>query len=186
MEVGRLELHPETVDLGDVIREVADALRPLIDARAQSLVLEIPRELPRVWADRVRAIQIVTNLVSNAHKYTPDGGHIWVSARAAADDAVEISVRDDGLGLSEAEQAQVFSRFFRAESAAVQQTSGTGLGLAITQSLVTMQGGQIRVESARGQGSIFSFTLPTAPRERVRPAPSGPSSARPSSEAGGQ
>jgi signal transduction histidine kinase len=68
----------------------------------------------------------------------------------------------------------------------VQQTSGTGLGLAITQSLVTMQGGQIRVESARGQGSTFSFTLPTAPSEPSHSAPSGPSSARPSSEAGGR
>jgi signal transduction histidine kinase len=185
MEAGHLELHPETVDVGDVIREVADAHRPLIDARAQSLALEIPRGLPPVWADRVRAVQIVTNLVSNAHKYTPDGGHIWVSARAAGD-AVEVAVRDDGPGLSEAEQAQVFSRFFRAQSAAVQQTSGTGLGLAITQSLVTMQGGQIRVESVRGQGSTFSFTLPTAPSEPSHSAPSGPSSARPSSEAGGR
>jgi signal transduction histidine kinase len=177
MEAGRLELHPEAVDLGAAIRGVAQALRPLIDSKSQSIALDLPDDLPAVWADRDRAIQIVTNLVSNAHKYTQDGGHIWVSARPGGG-AVEVAVRDDGLGLSEEEQAQLFSRFFRARSAVVQRTSGTGLGLAITQQLVTMQGGEIRAVSAPGRGSTFTFTLPTAPDEAVRPAPPDALSAR--------
>ncbi|HZO28461.1 MAG TPA: sensor histidine kinase [Chloroflexota bacterium] len=171
MEAGRLSLNLVAVDPGEVIRDVADALRPLIDSKSQSLELDLPDDLPAVWADPDRATQIVTNLVSNAHKYTPDGGHIWITARAA-DEAVEIAVRDDGLGLSQAEQTQLFSRFFRAQSAIVQRSTGTGLGLAITQQLVSLHGGQIRVESVPGQGSTFSVTLPTAPSDSYRSAPS--------------
>lgn len=170
MEAGRLELHLESVDLSGVIRDVLDSLSPLIAAKSQVIQVDLPDDLATVCADRDRVIQIVTNLVSNAHKYTPDGGHIWISARVTDDD-VQVAVRDDGLGLSEEEQAQLFSRFFRARSAVVQRASGTGLGLAITQQLITLQGGQIQVVSAPGQGSTFSFTLPVAPGDLDRPAP---------------
>src|SRR5262249_54652729 len=128
MEAGRLELHLSAVDPAESIRRVAEALRPLVESKSQSVALDLPDGLPAIWADRDRADQIVTNLLSNAHKYTPEGGHIWISARAT-DEAVEVAVRDDGLGLSAEEQAQLFSRFFRAQNAVVQQTSGTGLGL---------------------------------------------------------
>ena len=177
IEAGRLELQLVEVDLGKAIRGVADTFRPMVDARGQSIALDLPDDLPAVWADRERAIQIVSNLVSNAHKYTPEGGHIWISARAT-EGAVEVAVRDDGLGLSEEEQAQLFSRYFRARSAVAQRTRGTGLGLPITQQLVEIQGGRIRVESAPGQGSTFSFTLPLAPGGTARPAPPEQLSAR--------
>lgn len=177
MEAGRLELHWQSFDLADAIRDVVEALRPLVDSRQQAMHIDLPDDLPPVWADRDRAIQIVTNLVSNAHKYTPVGGQIWVSA-CEVDDQIEVSVRDNGIGLSQDDRRQLFTRFFRARSSAVQQTSGTGLGLAITQALVTMHGGQIRVASAPGQGSTFSFTLPMAPSEATRPAPDEPVSAR--------
>ena len=178
MEAGRLELNLEAVDAGAAIRLVADALRPLIEAKSQSITLDLGDDLRPVWADRDRTIQILTNLVSNAHKYTPAGGHIWVAARPAADAAVEVAVRDDGIGLSEEEQAQLFSRFFRARSAVVQRSTGTGLGLAITQQLVTLHGGQICVVSAPGRGSTFSFTIPTEPGDHAHPAPDGMPSSR--------
>ena len=170
IEAGRLELDLEHVDLRAAIQGVAETMRPLIDAKRQTLTLDVPPTLPTAWADPERVVQIVTNLVSNANKYTQDGGHIWISARPA-EDGVEVAVRDDGLGLSEEEQAHLFSRFFRARSALVQRTSGTGLGLAIAQSLATMQGGTIRVVSAPGQGSTFTVMLPTAPSDTARPAP---------------
>jgi len=172
MEAGRLELDLVAVDPAQAIRSVADALRPLIEAKSQTIELDLPDDLPAVWADRDRTVQILTNLVSNAYKYTPEGGQIRVVARAAAE-AVEVAVRDDGIGLSEEEQDQLFSRFFRARSALVQRSTGTGLGLAITHQLVTLQGGQIRVVSAPGQGSTFSFTLPTASSDGSRRASPG-------------
>jgi signal transduction histidine kinase len=171
IEAGRLDLHQGAVDLAAAIQAVADDLRPLLRAKSQTIALDLPDDLPAVWADHDRAIQILTNLISNAHKYTPDGGHIAVSARADGDH-VAVGVRDDGIGLSDAEQAQLFTRFFRASNATVRRTSGTGLGLAITHSLVELHGGQLRVVSAPGQGSTFSFTLPLAPSEPARPAPS--------------
>ena len=120
--------------------------------------------------DRDRVTQIVTNLVSNAHKYTPDVGHIWITARAV-DEAVEIAVRDDGLGLSPEEQTRLFSRFFQVHERDRPALHEAGLGLAITQQLVTLHGGQIRVERAR-PGVDLQRHLPTAASDASRSAPS--------------
>ena len=108
-----------------------------------------------------RVIQIVTNLLSNANKYTPAGGTITISARPE-EYCVVVAVRDTGIGLSPDEQDQLFTQFFRAQNRTTQEVSGTGLGLTITRSLVEMHGGALRVSSAKGSGSTFSFTLPRA------------------------
>ena len=116
-------------------------------------------------AERIR--EILINLLSNAHKYTPPGGHIWVTAHLE-DGWVRIDVRDNGVGLSPDEQAHVFNKFFRVQQPAAQEVGGTGLGLAITRLLVEMHGGQISVTSTPGQGATFSFTLPVAEAIRGR------------------
>jgi signal transduction histidine kinase len=112
--------------------------------------------------DQGRVIQILTNLLSNAHKYTPVGGSIAIAARREGGE-VCVEIRDSGVGLTVEEQSQLFAKFFRASNRATQEVGGTGLGLAITRSLVEMHGGQITVQSVPGEGSTFSFTLPIVP-----------------------
>ncbi len=178
IESGKIELKRAPEDLTALIRQAASTLRPQIEGKRQDLVLDLPADLPPVLGDADRITQILVNLLSNAHKYTPAGGHIAVRAHAGMQQ-IQVQVSDTGIGLSPEEQAQLFTRFFRAHNRATQEAGGTGLGLAITRSLVEMHGGQITVESAPGQGSTFSFTLPIAQdapsHDRVAPTlrPSG-------------
>jgi signal transduction histidine kinase len=159
IEAGRVDLHCTTLDLACLIREVADSLRPLIEAKRQGLRLDIGDALPAVCADSDRVTQILTNLISNAHKYTPMEGSIIVAARRD-DGFVRVDVSDTGIGLSAEEQAQLFTKFFRAHDRSPNAGGGTGLGLVITRLLVELHGGRIRVSSAPGQGSTFTFSLP--------------------------
>lgn len=158
MEARRIDLHRTSLDLASLIREVAGSLRPLIEAKRQRLRLDLGDALPAVWADGDRVTQILTNLISNAHKYTPVEGNITVAVWRD-DGFVRVDVSDTGIGLSSEEQAQLFTKFFRAHDRSP-EAGGTGLGLVITRLLVELHGGQITVSSAPGQGSTFSFTLP--------------------------
>ena len=160
MEAGRLDLHRTSLDLARLIPEVAGSLRPLIEAKRQRLRLDLGDALPAVWADADRVTQILTNLISNAHKYTLAEGSITVGARRD-DGFVRVDVSDTGIGLSPEDQAQLFTKFFRAHDRSPQAGGGTGLGLVITRLLVELHGGRITVSSAPGQGSTFSFSLPT-------------------------
>jgi PAS domain S-box-containing protein len=162
IESGQIELKYAAVDLDRVIREVAATFRPQVKQKGQRLVVRVAMGLPAVWGDQDRLAQILINLVSNAHKYTPAGGQITVEARPEGEE-VRIDIEDTGIGMSEEEQAQLFTRFFRAKNPTTQEAGGTGLGLAITRSLVEMHGGQLTVVSAPGQGSTFSVTLATTP-----------------------
>src|SRR5215831_11713904 len=159
IEAGRLDLHRTSLDLACLIPEVARSLRPLIEAKRQQLKLDLGDALPAVWADANRVTQILTNLISNAHKYTLVDGSITVAARPD-DGFVRVDVSDTGIGLSPEDQAQLFTKYFRAHDRLSQATSGTGLGLVITRLLVELHGGRITVSSAPGQGSTFSFSLP--------------------------
>ena len=159
MEAGRLDLHRTSLDLARLIPEVAGSLRPLIDAKRQRLRLDLGEALPAVWADQDRVTQILTNLISNAHKYTLVEGNITVAARRD-NGFVRVDVSDTGIGLSPEDQAQLFTKFFRAHDRSPQAGGGTGLGLVITRFLVELHGGRITVSSAPGQGSTFSFSLP--------------------------
>ncbi|HEV2054616.1 MAG TPA: ATP-binding protein [Methylomirabilota bacterium] len=159
MEAGRIELHRTSLDLARLIRETAGSLRPLIEAKRQRLRLDLGDALPAVWADADRVTQILTNLISNAHRYTPVEGSITVAARRD-DRFVRVDVSDTGIGLSPEEQAQLFTKFFRAHDRSPHAAGGTGLGLVITRLLVELHGGQITLSSAPGQGSTFTFSLP--------------------------
>ena len=159
MEAGRLDLHRTSLDLARLIPEVAGSLRPLIEAKQQRLKLDLGEALPPVWADQDRVTQILTNLISNAHKYTLVEGSITLGARRD-DGFVRVDVSDTGVGLSPEDQAQLFTKFFRARDRSPQTGGGTGLGLVITRLLVELHGGRITVSSAPGQGSTFSFSLP--------------------------
>lgn len=162
IEAGRLEVQRVPVRVQEVIKQVGNSLRPQLDAKHQRLELELERALPAVLGDSDRLTQILTNLLSNAAKYTPSGGRITVMARCARP-LVEVAVRDTGIGMTPEEQAQVFTKFFRSRNKAAQAAGGTGLGLAITRQLVELHGGTMSFESEPGQGSTFRFTLPVAP-----------------------
>jgi signal transduction histidine kinase len=160
IEAGRVDLQRTSLDLARLILEVAGSLRPLIEAKRQRLRLELGDALPAVWADADRVTQILTNLISNAHKYTLVEGSITVAAQRD-DGFVRVDVSDTGIGLSPEDQAQLFTKFFRAHDRSPRAGSGTGLGLVITRLLVELHGGRITVSSAPGEGSTFSFSLPT-------------------------
>ena len=127
MEAGKIDLHRTNLDLACLIREVAGSLRPLIEAKRQRLRLDLGDALPAVWADADRVTQILTNLISNAHKYTLVEGSITVAARRD-DGFVRVDVSDTGIGLSPEDQAQLFTKFFRAHDRSPQAGGGTGWG----------------------------------------------------------
>jgi CheY-like chemotaxis protein len=161
IESGRLVLTPRVAHIEDMITQVVTALEARAAERELDLYTDLPRVLPEIFVDPDRVIQVLTNLVGNACRYTPSGGEIVVLARVK-DDEVHVSVRDTGIGISEDDQHRLFSRFFRSDDPMVQDAPGTGLGLSITKSLVEMHGGRIWVDSVLGEGSTFTFTLPTA------------------------
>lgn len=168
IESGRLQLNITTVPLDPVIREVAASLRNQIEEKKLSLELVLPQEPLQVRGDRARIIQILTNLLSNAYKFTPEGGKISVSTRMTGSQ-VQVDVADTGTGISAQDQKKLFTKFFRVDSSTTREVGGTGLGLTIAKSIVEMHGGKIWVESKAGKGSTFSFTLPAvAPVEPRR------------------
>ncbi len=123
--------------------------------------LEIPDSLPPMWADKGRMAQVLTNLLTNALKYTPAGGSVTVSARQTAR-GIELSVVDTGVGVRLEHQGRIFEKFVRLDPDRSRPAGSTGLGLAITKSLVELMGGSIRMESELGSGSTFTVELPVA------------------------
>ena len=161
IESGRVELNLKAVHMHDLVDQVVGMLSGRAQGRQITLTEDVSPDLPAVWGDDARIVQILTNLVGNAIYYTPSGGKVHVSASLAGD-MLQVDVADTGIGISEENKTKIFSRFFRADDPLVQETAGTGLGLPITASLVAMHGGEIWVESELGKGSTFSFTLPLA------------------------
>ncbi|NLG49506.1 MAG: histidine kinase, partial [Chloroflexi bacterium] len=118
-----------------------------------------PADLPFIEADPLRIEQVITNLVSNAIKFTPSGGSVTVSA-IDLDERVRVSVSDSGIGISEIEQAHIFQRFYQVDSSSTRSYRGAGLGLTICKFIIEYHHGQIWVESKPGEGSTFQFELP--------------------------
>jgi signal transduction histidine kinase len=170
IEAGRLRLDYKAVDLSDVVDEVTRSTNRQIEDKKQEIQVQVPDSLPQVWADQTRVSQVLTNLVSNSHKYTPEGGKITIGAvvsanqwdPAGAAQVVHIWVEDNGIGISVEDQQKIFSKFFRSDDQKAREAPGTGLGLNITKSLVEIQGGKIWFESEFRQGTTFHFTIPVA------------------------
>ncbi len=161
LRAGRITLAREQLDLAELIHEAATTLRPLVEARNQTLTVVLPAETAATLVaegDRRRLEQALLNILYNANKYTPPGGAITVGATPEAG-AVRVWVRDSGPGIAPADQRRIFERFYVAPGAGSRHDA-TGLGLAIAQSLVELHGGQIGVESRPGAGSLFYFTVP--------------------------
>jgi signal transduction histidine kinase len=159
-EAGQLALERRPAALDGIVEQAVAALRPQADLRAVTLGAELPPDLPLVNVDPERIGQVLRNLLSNAVVHTPPGGQVTVLARAGEGE-VTVSVRDTGEGIPPEHLLYVFDRFYRADKSRARQTGGAGLGLAIVKQLVVAHGGTIRVASEPGQGSTFTFTLPT-------------------------
>jgi signal transduction histidine kinase len=163
IETGRVELGLKPIDLLTLLEGLAAEFGPELEDRVQRLTLCAPSGLPPALCDEMRAAQIIANLLSNASKYTPRGGFITISVTLAEEAGfLQISVADNGVGISADDQAKLFNRFFRAESPQLTETKGTGLGLYITRALVELHGGRIWFESKLGRGSTFYVTFPLA------------------------
>jgi signal transduction histidine kinase/putative methionine-R-sulfoxide reductase with GAF domain len=170
IEAGRLRLDYKAVHVPDVIDDVLRSTKRQVEDKKQTVQLQLAPNLPDVWADPVRVGQVLTNLVSNAHKYTPEGGAVIVGAQETdnqwdpegAKRVVHVWVKDNGIGISVEDQGKIFQRFFRSDDSKAREAPGTGLGLNITKSLVEMQGGRIWFESEFRHGTTFHFTVPVA------------------------
>jgi signal transduction histidine kinase len=164
IETGRLRVKAYAVDFKEALHEALLRTQDTIEEKDQTLNLDIWDGLPRAHADPNRLTQILTNLLNNASKYTPEGGSISVRAWLLPEepDFIRCAVADTGIGISREDQARIFTKFYRVDTPEVRGQPGTGLGLSITKHLVEMHGGRIWVESTPSKGSIFFFTVPIA------------------------
>ncbi|NIN26572.1 MAG: GAF domain-containing protein [Hydrogenophaga sp.] len=159
---GKVELRPERVNLARAVHHAIDTSQPLIDEAGHTLSVELPDEPVVLHADPVRLAQILSNLLNNAAKYTPPGGHIRVSARQEDREAV-VSVRDNGMGIAPDMLQRVFEPFTQADLAPHRAPGGLGIGLTLARSLVQLHGGSVEARSdGLGQGSEFVVRLPLA------------------------
>ena len=156
LTAGELPLERELFDLNTLIREQLDVFM-LVSAKDRYVFRSC--ELAQVYADRKLIGQVLTNLISNAAKYSPEGGEIIITTTATADGAA-VSVQDFGIGIPAGVKDKVFDRYFRVSEPQVSAVAGVGLGLYITAGIIRQHGGTISVESEEGKGSTFRFTLP--------------------------
>jgi signal transduction histidine kinase len=177
VESGRMKLELGMFSVYEVVQDAVKSLGPNIAQKNQTLQVEVADGLPEVYADPQRVSQIFTNLLNNAWKYTPEQGSIRVKAWLSQPDGLveqmlRIEVVDTGIGISEEDQQQLFTPFFRSEALAVREEQGWGLGLSVARSLVELMGGEIGVVSELEKGSNFWFTLPLQPEEQEIDTPS--------------
>jgi PAS domain S-box-containing protein len=157
MQAGAFTLEIGFVDLHLLAEKTVGKFRT--QTSRHTFVLDFPSDLPTVPGDEGRLRQVLDNLLSNAIKYSPDGGQIRVSGRAD-NRQIYIAVTDEGIGIPEDEQENIFDRFYRLRSGVSERTKGAGLGLFLIKAIVEAHGGWVWVESQPGQGSTFVFTLP--------------------------
>ncbi len=162
IEAGKLELSLEPTELRSVLGSVLSTLKPRAKEKRIRISTFLPAQLPPLLADPAKLGQILTNLVTNAVKYTQEGGSVGIEARTLPDGEVEVRVTDSGIGIDPEDQERIFERFTQVDSSSSRKQGGTGLGLAITKDLIQLHGGTIRLQSQLGAGSSFIFTIPQA------------------------
>jgi PAS domain S-box-containing protein len=166
LDRGMLSMNPSRFDVNVLVEEVLRVHLLQAEERSLEIKADLTPDLPPVYADRERLMQVLTNLLTNAINYTDAGSRIGINTRLIEEEGkprLAISVWDTGIGITPDDLPFIFNRFFRAETAKVTGVPGTGLGLAIVKEIVEQHGGQIRVESTPGKGSTFTVLLPPAP-----------------------
>jgi len=168
---GRIHLIQERIDLNGVVANAVETVRPLIGQRRHSLKVSVPPQPIWLYADAARLEQVVVNLLTNAAKYTDEGGHIWLSVGQEGDEAV-LRVRDSGVGIASELLPHIFDLFTQAERSLDRSQGGLGIGLCLVQRLVELHGGRVEARSTLGQGSEFVVRLPVVPNSATPPSPS--------------
>jgi signal transduction histidine kinase/DNA-binding response OmpR family regulator len=180
VEAGRMELEFRDLDVERVIEDALVLVREQAAKRGQTVALDVDADVPQARADERRIKQVVANLVGNAVKFTPEGGRIVVGARCV-DDTVQVFVSDNGIGVAAGDQERIFEAFSQASAGPQPKPEGTGLGLTLSRQIVELHGGRLWLESRAGEGSTFTFSLPTRPGTTT-PATAAPD--RPGVDAG--
>jgi len=179
LQTNNLHMEFSPIEFRNVVTETLRPLQRQIEDKQQRLLILMDDDLPPIQADQNRLIQVLTNLVSNAYKYTPREGDIRIMAEVTAnrwepkakktDQVLHISVQDSGIGMSEEDLIKLFTPYFRSENPLAREQPGTGLGLTITHGIIRRHNGQIWVESTIGQGTTFHFTVPLATETAPQP-----------------
>lgn len=167
-EAGQIPLSPASVDPAQLVRAAVERLAAQFEEKGLSLEVDLPTALPTVRADPDRAVQVLSNLLANALRYTPAPGRVRVSARAA-DGVVRFAVADTGIGVAPEHLPHLFERFYRVDKSRSRELGGSGIGLTIARALVEAMGGRIWAESpGLGQGATFHFSLPVVAGQPTR------------------
>ncbi|MGH7254212.1 MAG: two-component system histidine kinase PnpS, partial [Nitrospirales bacterium] len=163
IESGQVRFKRTPVQLRTVVNRTLAALKPQAEKKGHTVTVAIPDEVPPVLGDEDRLVQVATNLLDNAIKYTPERGTITIAARTGGPGAVELTVTDTGIGIPEPDRPRVFERFYRVDKARSRELGGTGLGLAIVKHIIVEgHGGRVWVEGQLPKGSRFIVQLPSA------------------------
>ncbi len=171
IESGRFELDLEEVPLSEIIASCVNIVEGRVAQKKQELKLKLAQDLPEIRADATRIKQILINLLSNAHKFTPEGGRIVLAATAAANDTISIAVQDTGIGMSGEQIAIALTPFGQIRSHHTRAHEGTGLGLPIAKALIEQHRGKFYINSVENGGTTIVFTLPLDPdRAEARPS----------------
>jgi len=186
LEAGKMKMQPAAIDLREAIEAIVHVFTPAAEEKGISLQVDAPERLPVLWADPDRLDQVLTNLVGNALKFTPENGQITIGvSRRAADPAhqfatgghaspisseghLRISVTDTGEGIPSDDVDRVFDKFYQTDHSMTRKTGGTGLGLPICKEIITKHGGRIWAESEPGKGATFTFEIPIDSRKHDR------------------
>mgnify|MGYP005760780423 FL=1 len=161
LDYGRMELRMTRFSLAELLKKVANAMKLTAENSGHEMVVDAPDSLPDIVADRERIEQVVVNILSNAVKYTPAGGHVRLAACMVGANRVRITVEDDGVGIPAADVPRLFERFYRVDKARSRAAGGTGLGLAIAKEIVEQHEGKIALASEYGKGTTVTIVLPT-------------------------
>jgi signal transduction histidine kinase len=160
LESGTMRLDLAEVELRPLVEDLRETMLPMAREKEIEFEATVPDDLPLLRADRAKLRRVLVNLVSNALKFTPRGGHIEISAALDGGGSARVSVADTGVGIPAEDIARLFDKYEQARSRATRSEKGTGLGLYITRQLVELHGGRIEAASEVGRGSTFSFTIP--------------------------
>ena len=170
IEAGKMEVYPEFFPIPPIVDSVCNVMRGM-SKTVPRFVTDIPADLPQIETDLAKFKQILFNLLSNAVKFSPPQSPITITARFigrdSSDGSIVVSVQDEGIGIDPQHHQVIFEEFRQVDATVRREYGGTGLGLALVKRFVELQGGSVRVESAPGRGSIFSFTLPVRSRAAV-------------------
>ena len=162
IEAGRFELKEEEVDPSDTIESSIRLIREQARGHNIEIGTQVPADLPKLWVDGQKVKQMLINLLSNAVKFTPEGGHITISARTETDGHLAISIADDGIGIADADQEKVFRPFGQADAGLNRKFEGTGLGLPLAKAMVELHSGRLELDSRLDHGTTVTLHFPSS------------------------